>query len=142
MLIQLIVTCAILIFFLIAIVIFIIHFIQEVTSNAPFVPISNEVLDEIIKIMNIKDGSVVYELGSGDGKVVFGIAKKFPSAQVVGVERSLLPFMISSVKKYFNKVNNSHFVNSNFLNVSVAPATHVYLYLFPSIMKKLLPSQI
>ena len=136
---ALIINTLVLVFCLVSIIVFVVHIAQEMTSNAPFIPISKDVLAEIIRAFDLKEGSVVYELGSGDGRVVFAIAENFPTVRVVGVERSFLPFVLSSIARRARNIKNVEFIHANFFDVSVVPATHVFLYLFPSVTNTLLP---
>src|SRR5262245_23057376 len=50
----------------------------------PFVPSPQEVVDKMIDLAGVKKGDVVYELGSGDGRIVIAAAKK--GARAVGFE--------------------------------------------------------
>src|SRR5690348_5440140 len=50
----------------------------------PFVPSPQEVVDKMIELAGVKQGDVVYDLGSGDGRIVIAAAKK--GAKTVGFE--------------------------------------------------------
>src|SRR4029079_6072240 len=50
----------------------------------PFVPSPQEVVDRMIELAGVKKGDVVYDLGSGDGRIVITAAKK--GAKAVGFE--------------------------------------------------------
>ena len=50
----------------------------------PFVPTPQEVVDKMIELAGVKKGDVVYDLGSGDGRIVITAAKK--GAGAVGFE--------------------------------------------------------
>ncbi len=50
-----------------------------------WVPTPDDIVDEMIKLANIKDGDVVYEPGSGDGRVLIASVKK-GAKKAVGIE--------------------------------------------------------
>jgi precorrin-6B methylase 2 len=139
MLLQFVVDIVLLIFFVVVGVTLVVHLAQEVTGRAPFIPISKDVLDEIVSALELTKGSVLYDLGSGDGRVVFAAATYGEDVQVVGVERSFVPFVLSSFKRRRINSSNTKFIRANFFDVPVDDATHVFLYLFPGLMNLLLP---
>src|SRR5687768_18038512 len=47
------------------------------TPDVIFVPTPQQVVDEMLKIANVKQGDVLYDLGSGDGRIVVTAAKRF-----------------------------------------------------------------
>lgn len=55
-------------------------------SEAPFVPTGRRDMRRILEIAKIKAGEVVYDLGSGDGRVVREAARR--GAKAVGIEQS------------------------------------------------------
>src|ERR1051325_4285083 len=54
-------------------------------DDVPFWPTPIEVVDQMLEMAQIKAGDVVYDLGSGDGRIVIRAAKKY-GARGVGVE--------------------------------------------------------
>src|SRR6202163_3074893 len=55
---------------------------------APYIPTPQIVVERMLEAGRVKPGEMVYDLGSGDGRVVITAAQKF-GARAVGVE--LLP---------------------------------------------------
>ena len=45
--------------------------------------------------LEIKNNSVFYDLGCGDGRVLVAFAKKHPAVKMVGVDISFLPYFIA-----------------------------------------------
>ena len=43
----------------------------------PYVPTPQEVVDRMLELAQVKKGDVVYDLGSGDGRIVVTAAKKY-----------------------------------------------------------------
>ncbi len=107
-------------------------------GTPPYVPVRTGALDLIVETLQLRQGSVLYDLGSGDGKVLVHAARKHPDISVVGIERSYLP-------RYFSKANavmrgvadRSMFKGGSFLDADVSKATHMYLYLLPHTMLEL-----
>ena len=56
------------------------------TDGGPFVPTPWLILDEMLKLADIRAGDTVYDLGSGDGRLVIAAAERY-GARGVGVER-------------------------------------------------------
>lgn len=57
----------------------------ESRKIVPFVPTPQEVVEGMLELAQVKRGEVVYDLGSGDGRIVITAAKKY-GAQAVGFE--------------------------------------------------------
>ncbi len=57
----------------------------EYREEIPFVPTPIEVVDRMLELAEVKKGDVVYDLGSGDGRIVIRAAKKF-GVKAVGIE--------------------------------------------------------
>src|SRR5918995_2787563 len=55
------------------------------THVAPFVPTPHEVVNRMLELAQIKQGDVLYDLGSGDGRIVVAAAKQF-GIRAVGFE--------------------------------------------------------
>jgi methylase of polypeptide subunit release factors len=46
-------------------------------QNRAYVPTPQEVVDRMLELAEVKKGDVVYDLGSGDGRIVVTAAKKY-----------------------------------------------------------------
>jgi SAM-dependent methyltransferase len=57
----------------------------ESKKIVPFVPTPQEVVEGMLELAQVKKGDVVYDLGSGDGRIVITAAKKY-GARAVGFE--------------------------------------------------------
>lgn len=115
---------------------------SNITAKVPFVGIPNNVLPEIEKALVLKDDSVVYDLGCGDARVLFHLAKNNPKLKYIGIENSLFPFVIARVLSFWNKkINNINveIIKKDFFDVDLSNATHIFTYLYPNIMDDLLP---
>lgn len=110
-----------------------------ITTKVPFVPVPKYIVDAVVEMVPLRDGDVLYDLGSGDGRVIAAFAKAYPGARTVGVEKAPLPFTLTALRFFFNPRKNSKTLYTNFSKISLADATHVYMYLFPEVVEALLP---
>lgn len=108
--------------------------------GAPFVPADKKVLGEIIKAIDIKENSVFYDLGCGDGRILVECRKKQPGAKLVGIEKFPLPYLVARLNlRFFNKNTGITIKRKDIFEEDLSSATHVYTYLLPKLMDKLLP---
>lgn len=115
---------------------------SNIRAKVPFVSIPNSVLKDIEKALALKEGSIVYDLGCGDARVLFYLAKNNPKLKYIGIENSPFPFVIAKVLSFWNKkVNNINveIINKDFFDIDLSNATHIFTYLYPNIMDDLLP---
>ena len=66
---------------------------DSIRVDVPYVPTKKEVAEQIVLTLNLKDNSVLYDIGCGDGRILTAAWRKFPTAKYVGVEKGVLPFM-------------------------------------------------
>jgi len=52
---------------------------------APYVPTPPEVIDAMLKLATVREGDILYDLGSGDGRIIIRAAEKL-KASTVGIE--------------------------------------------------------
>lgn len=104
-------------------------------SDAPFVPTKMELIRKILKLSGVKKNKRFYELGSGDGRVVFAAAKL--GAVSIGIEQSLLRVLYSKIKANRLKLKNAFFIHGNIFSEDYSRADVVYIYLLHKGVKKL-----
>jgi SAM-dependent methyltransferase len=124
------------------IIFFIFWAIGNFRNSVPFVTAPSAVLENIAKAMNINDNSVVYDLGCGDGRILIHLSKINKNAQYIGVENNIFPIILARIESYFNYKKNGirvGIVNGDFFKQDLSKATHIFTYLYPNIMDKLLP---
>jgi len=109
-------------------------------TKAPFVPIAKKVLPEIIKAMDIKSDSKVYDLGCGDGRVLIAAWRSQPRAKYVGLDKDWLPMICSWWQlRRTDQPKNIVILRRDFFKQDLSNATHIFTYLFPKLMDQLLP---
>ncbi len=115
---------------------------SAIKAKVPFVPVSNNILKDIKEALQLKEGSVVYDLGCGDGRVLFYLYKNNPNLKYIGVENSPFPYFLAYILNYFHKKrykSNIEIIKGDFFNIDLSNATHVFTYLYPNIMDDLMP---
>lgn len=65
--------------------IFLMSLVWTNSKGAPWVPTSRDVILKMLAMAEVKPGEVVYDLGSGDGRVLIMAARRF-GARAVGIE--------------------------------------------------------
>jgi SAM-dependent methyltransferase len=111
----------------------------ESKKIVPFVPTPQEVVEGMLELAQVKKGDVVYDLGSGDGRIVITAAKKY-GARAVGfeIDPDLIRQSRAAIKK--EKLEKlAEIREQDILTVDLSPATVVTLYLLPDVNLKLRP---
>jgi precorrin-6B methylase 2 len=105
----------------------------------PFVPTPQEVVDKMIELAGVKKGDTVYDLGSGDGRIVITAAKK--GARAVGFE--IDPDLVKESRENIKKAGVQQLAEirqQDILMVDVSSASVVTMYLLPDVNLKLKPT--
>jgi len=107
--------------------------------QVPYVPTPQDIVDKMLALANITSDDVVYDLGSGDGRIVITAVQKY-GAHAVGVEINPDLYRQSSDRiKELGLDDRAHIICEDMFNVSVHRATVVVLYLLTSFNEKLRP---
>ncbi|HWP34000.1 MAG TPA: class I SAM-dependent methyltransferase [Thermodesulfobacteriota bacterium] len=107
--------------------------------DVPYVPTPEEVVDAMLKVANVTKNDIVYDLGSGDGRIVIAAAKKY-GARGVGIE--IDPERIREANENARKAGVEHlvrFVHGDIFTADFSEATVVTMYLLPSVNMRLRP---
>ena len=114
---------------------------SNIKAKVPFVRVPSAVLGDIEKALNIKEGSVVYDLGCGDGRVLFYLSKNNPRTTFIGIENSDFPALVAKVHAWIHrKIYKSNIIiyKKDFFDVDISNATHIFTYLYPNVMDDLI----
>jgi SAM-dependent methyltransferase len=108
-------------------------------DGGPFVPTPWVILDEMLKLTEIRPDDTVYDLGSGDGRLVIAAAKRY-GARGVGIERDGDLVVFSRVQAELEGVaERVTFVQGDVLTADLRGATVVTMYLLPRLAIQLVP---
>ena len=114
-------------------------------SGAPYIQIPDEVLPHIVKALDMEKGSVVYDLGCGDGKVLFACYNEMPDAKYIGIDIALFPIFVARRKLHYLAEEGGtsdlpiKLLKEDFFNTNLSNATHLFIYLYPKLVNSLLP---
>jgi precorrin-6B methylase 2 len=114
---------------------------QDLESKkiVPFVPTPQEVVDKMIELAGVKKGDVVYDLGSGDGRIVITAAKKGARAVGFDVDGDLVKESRENIRKA-GLEKMAEIKQQDILTVDLSPASVVTMYLLPDVNLKLRPN--
>src|SRR5437899_9140041 len=108
-------------------------------GEVPFVPTPPEVVDRMLEMAQVKSGDVIYDLGSGDGRILIRAAKRY-GVKGVGIEIDADLVQKANDNAFKEKVDHLvEFRMQDALTVDVSPATVVTLYMLPEFNAKLRP---
>ena len=96
----------------------------------PFVPSPAFVVDRMLELAEVKKDDVVYDLGSGDGRILIQAAKKY-GVRGVGIDMNAA--LVEQAKRNAVQEKVGHLVQfraADGLTVDISEATVVTLYMF------------
>jgi len=111
----------------------------KTTPDVIFVPTPQEVVDAMLEVAKVRDGDVLYDLGSGDGRIPITAAKKF-KVRAVGID--IDPERIQEARanaKAAGVTDRVTFKQEDLFKTNFSEATVVTLYLLDSLNEKLRP---
>lgn len=112
---------------------------EKPALDVPYVPTSQIVVDAMLKLANVKQGDVVYDLGCGDGRIVVTAAQKYGAT---GTGFDIDPVRIAEANENARKAgvtDKVKFVNANLFETDLSKATVITMYLLPTVNMKLRP---
>lgn len=107
---------------------------------APFVPTPEAVAERMLDLANLKEGETLFDLGCGDGRILFLAAQKF-KAKAIGVELS--PRLAGDTRAKAEALglrDRVKVIQGNLLDVDLAPADVVAIYLMRLSNERLKPN--
>ncbi|MGJ5628291.1 class I SAM-dependent methyltransferase [Nostoc sp. CALU 1950] len=112
---------------------------QERPGDVPYVPTPQPVVDAMLKVAKVGKNDVLYDLGSGDGRIVNTAAQKFGTR---GVGIDINPERVQEANDNAQKAgvtDRVKFVQQDLFTTDFSEATVVTLYLLPEVNAKLRP---
>jgi SAM-dependent methyltransferase len=109
------------------------------TLDVPYVPTPQTVVEEMLKLADVTKDDVVYDLGSGDGRIVITAAKKY-GARGVGVD--IDPERIKEANAnaiQAGVTERVRFLEQDLFKTDLKDATVVTLFLLPKVNLRLRP---
>ncbi|HET9252015.1 MAG TPA: methyltransferase domain-containing protein [Candidatus Eisenbacteria bacterium] len=110
------------------------------TPDVIYVPTPPDVVDAMLKVAKVGPDDVLYDLGSGDGRIVIAAAQSYGVKRGVGID--IDPKRITEANQNAKKAgvtDRVSFRNEDLFEVDFSEATVVTLYLLPELNLKLRP---
>src|SRR5580698_11212114 len=103
---------------------------------APYYPTPSTIVEKMLQLGGLKAGEKVFDLGSGDGRIIIMAAQKF-HADAVGIEldKDLCKLSMDKIRK-LHLEKNAHIVNADLLKENYSSADLVTVYLLPGFIDK------
>lgn len=112
---------------------------QRPSLDVPYVPTPQAVVDRMLVLAKVGKGDVLYDLGSGDGRIVITAAKRY-GAQGIGID--LDPARIREARENAGKAGvegQVKFIAGDLFKADLSDADVVTLYLLNSVNRDLRP---
>jgi SAM-dependent methyltransferase len=112
---------------------------ESLVRDLLFAPTPPEGVDAMLKLARVTSKDVVYDLGSGDGRIVIAAAKDYGCTSV-GLEVN--PKLVTLAKQRVQEAKldaTVQIIHADVLETDFSQASVVTLYLFPELLAKLAP---
>lgn len=112
---------------------------KEVRADVPYVPTPQPVVDTMLSLAKVNQNDVLYDLGSGDGRIVITAAQKYGTR---GTGIDIDPERIKEANANAQSAgvtDKVKFAQQDLFNTDFSNASVVTLYLLPDVNKKLRP---
>ncbi len=109
----------------------------DTTKGAPYVPTPRRIVSRMLKLADLSEDDVVYDLGSGDGRIVLTAAKEH-GARGVGIEIDGDLVKKARMKaRHLGVHDRVSFRQQDLFKTDLSEATVVMLYLWPDMNNRL-----
>ena len=103
---------------------------EKTEKLAPYYPTPQMVVEKMLQLTSLKAGERMYDLGSGDGRIVVMAAQKF-QADAYGVEFDADLVFQSNEKIKKLGLKNAHIIHGDILKQDFSSASVITVYLLP-----------
>jgi len=113
---------------------------QTPELDVPYVPTPPEVVSAMLKMAEVGPNDIVYDLGSGDGRIVVAALRDYKAQKGVGVD--LDPARVKDGNANAAKAgvgDRATFVEGDVFKFDFSEATVLTMYLYPSVNMQLRP---
>ncbi|EKD87455.1 MAG: hypothetical protein ACD_36C00073G0002 [uncultured bacterium] len=107
---------------------FVLYLCISFFTGAPFVPSNKNSVAAMIEIAKLKPGMKIYDLGSGDGRILMEATNK--GAHAVGIEMN--PYLV-----LWSRIRKLQVRWQSFWRTNISDADVIFVYLLPNHMRKL-----
>jgi len=107
--------------------------------DVPYVPTTERAVKAMLRLAGVRSSDIVYDLGSGDGRIVIAAAKEY-GARAVGID--IDPERIREARQNAHRAgveNRVEFREQDLFQSDFREATVVTLFLLPALNRRLRP---
>ena len=109
------------------------------TKIAPYYPTPNKIVEKMLELGGLKPGEKMWDLGSGDGRIVIMAARKF-KANAYGVELDEMLAKQSAARiASLGLTPTAHIIQGDLLEQDYSSADLLTIYLLPVAIEKVTP---
>ena len=112
-----------------------------ILSLAPWVPSREKDLKRIFKIADLKPNETFYDLGCGDGRIIFYANRNF-QVKSIGIELALPLFLICKIRQIFHSNKNILFKHKSLFKEDLSKADVIYVFALPKTLEKKLKQKL
>lgn len=111
----------------------------DIEKLAPYYPTPETIVEKMLQLGGLKAGEKMFDLGSGDGRIVILAARKF-HAEAVGIEldNDLCKSSMAQIRK-LGLEKSARIVNGDLLKQNYSSADLITVYLLPGFIDKVQP---
>ena len=110
------------------------YIFYDIKNKVFFAPSPRKIIEEFFKIYPFEENKIFFDLGSGDGRVVFLAEKK--GLKAYGIENNPVLYFFSNFLKRIYK-SEAVFIRKDLRKAEVEKADYIYLYLLPKFMEEI-----
>lgn len=109
-------------------------------TDVPYVATPQRVVERMLDLAGVGEDDVVYDLGSGDGRIVMTAVQEYGARRGVGIE--IVPELVEQSRSYARLAGVSDrvsFYRADLFDTDLGEATVLTMYLLPEVIEKLIP---
>jgi protein-L-isoaspartate O-methyltransferase len=112
---------------------------SDAAKIAPYFPTPQSIVDKMLQLGELKAGEKMYDLGSGDGRIVIMAARKY-KADATGVELDDTLYKQSSLRiKTLGLESRARIIHGDLLQQDYSSYDLLTIYLLPVAIQKITP---
>lgn len=100
-------------------------------SIAPWLPIRKRDLERVNILAELKPGRIFYDLGCGDGRACFYLAKRNPRTKIVGIESVAYLYLFAKIRSLLARYKNVEIKFGDALKENLSGADAIYVFATP-----------
>lgn len=129
-----IIIIGILLFLNLCIVIALIGAFIGASFGSPFIPSKKRIVEKMLDLANIENNDCVFDLGCGDGRIIFSAEKK--GAKCIGIEISPPVYLYALLRKLIQRKKSEIRFGNFFYQKDLNDADVIFMFLMPETIQK------